>query len=176
MARPFHGQQPTFGQLRQGGTVGVQNDLVLIPMDHEYWTRNALGQVGCALLGQLFPPGSRHEHLGCRLESPTDGVLGLLSGVWFAEHATEEELEESSMVAQPVVGVVLLPVEVFVEFLLEDSVRRVLERFPGWERNGRSDENRRRHTLRWRRWYRCRPARGGPCSWPRSIRSVAVIH
>src|SRR3977135_4253931 len=110
-------------------------------MDHEDWAGCLSCQFDCALLSHGSGPGCRREHLWRRVEAPAHSVFAQLGGVRLWEDATEEELKESPMVAQPVVGVVLHPVDVFVAPLLETCIRCSLDRCPWFKRHPRPDEN-----------------------------------
>jgi len=96
--------------------------------------------------------------------------------MWFDEDAAEEELQESSMVAQPVVGVVFHPIDVFVEFLIEHGPGCVPERSPRREGNRRSDEHDRSDTLRVLRGQKQGPSRAGRQRNQRGRRRCRVVH
>src|SRR5438128_704833 len=140
MARLLHRQEPAAGKAGQGSTVLVKNDLVAISVNHEDWTGDTPAQFGRGLLTQNVTGGC-NEHLWSRIQSPADRVLDRLRRMRLRERPTEKELEESPVVAQPVVGVVLHPVDVLLLLLIEQCRRCQPERIPRSKRHSRRDED-----------------------------------
>ena len=110
------------------------------------------------------------------LEAPSDAVLDLLRRVRFAEHLTEEELEEVLVVALPVVAVVLGPT--LGGFESDPGTgTRCARRLDGRERNCRADRHHAEHTLGARRlrpaWSRARRPTGRPA---RRVRAGGIEH
>ena len=117
----MQGDQLTRGRLGERGPLRVGPYLVRVAVDHKRRATHASAGVAEALgsAGQPDPPGGVGERLGIGLERPADAVLDLLARVRLGEALGEEELKEAQVVPLPVVAVVLGPVAVAREWLVE---------------------------------------------------------
>jgi hypothetical protein len=92
---------------------------VLRPLDDEHGTPHAGAKLARLLFLHVDRQSRRDERFGGRLEAPAHAVLDLLRRVRLEKEPGEEELEEASVVLQPVVPVVLGPALVGIEHVLE---------------------------------------------------------
>ncbi len=133
------------GQLDAASGAG---DAVVRPLDHQRRAPDPPGQLTRLLLrDEPLGHGGVGQGLRRRLQAPFHAVLDGLGRVALAERVGEEELQESSMVPEPVVPVVLGPALVGVEDLLETCRDGPLGG-PGGQRNGGGDEHRTQGSLR----------------------------
>ena len=120
MARPLQRHQVPADSAGQGRALSVGPDQVHVPMDDE----RGAPHPGQELLETLYAEprqglGGVGQHLRCRPEAPAHAVFDRFGGMGLVEALREKELQETGIVKQPEVAVVLRPALVGLVALVE---------------------------------------------------------